>query len=592
MSSYVITDDIVNLTASVSLPFYFLYLPQAETISGEFVYNYYTRNEGVSEVVLLDAVDAESDEYNFIVENWEANVYPRQIDLQFANSSGFAVASLADGELKSYIDAGKITYEESPFNSRFSGVIVSDTAVDQKVYSFAIDIEDSETESSDILNVAKLQSAGYGFSKAGTRESVVMSYENDIKSIILGASINNLVVYDLLKTATRWQSSFYTDEYASILASAQPVQASAISEAATSDLFTISDDKINDVVLSISSLSSASTGTSSSETISEIAGFIIEKYGEQLDGSTLRYPDIILEATDTTYTDTNVRYGGVYKYKIRTVYRCTFVTISGESEEEASYVTVSILVASSGTQKVVSCVETSPPLPPNNITFQQTLTGLYIRWNFPLNTQKDIKRFQIFRRKRIEDPFVLQKEINFDKTIYPYSSGESIPDSLIQVESGPVKHYLDNQFSDLDDDYIYALCSIDAHGLSSGYSDQYRVRFDKFTGKLIVTRISTEGAPKPFPNVNILGDFFSDIIKDSGHSRIRLYFDPEYNDVTNSDGSSLSLISTTSTGDATYKIGITELNLGQSQTIDIVVNDASVSTDGIPVSIARFYTAS
>jgi hypothetical protein len=116
------------------------------------------------------------------------------------------------------------------------------------------------------------------------------------------------------------------------------------------------------------------------------------------------------------------------------------------------------------------------------------------------------------------------------------------------------------------------------------------VRFDQITGKLVISRISTEGAPKPYPNVNIVGDFFSDIIKDSGHSRIRIYFDPEYSDVTRS-GTSLSLISTTDVGAPTYRISMTELNIGQSQAVDIVVGSSVVNTDGIPVSIARFYTA-
>ena len=45
------------------------------------------------------------------------------------------------------------------------------------------------------------------------------------------------------------------------------------------------------------------------------------------------------------------------------------------------------------------------------------------------------------------------------------------------------------------------------------------------------------------------------------------------------------------TGEATYKLSMTELNIGQSQTVDIVVGNSIVNTDGIPVSIARFYTA-
>jgi len=185
----------------------------------------------------------------------------------------------------------------------------------------------------------------------------------------------------------------------------------------------------------------------------------------------------------------------------------------------------------------------------------------------------------------------LLKEINFDKTILPYTSGENVPDSKTQIENGPVKHYLDNDFFEIESDYIYALCCIDAHGYSSSFSEQFRVRFDKITGKLIITRVSSEGAPKPYPNVKVEGDFFDDLIKDSGHSRVRIYFDPEYLDVTR-DGNSLSLISQTGYLGVNYRLSLTEINLGQNQSVDISITDNTIGADGIPVSIAKFYSSS
>jgi hypothetical protein len=102
--------------------------------------------------------------------------------------------------------------------------------------------------------------------------------------------------------------------------------------------------------------------------------------------------------------------------------------------------------------------------------------------------------------------------------------------------------------------------------------------------------VSPEGAPKPYPNVNVLGDFFSDLIKDSSHSRIRLYFDPEYLNVTNNEGRSLNLISKSNMGLVNYRLSLTELNLAQTQNIDIYVSDNRLGTAGaIPPSIARFY---
>ena len=286
-----------------------------------------------------------------------------------------------------------------------------------------------------------------------------------------------------------------------------------------------------------------------------------------------------------------VRYGGVYSYKLRTVYKTILITPRESGEEGFEGFDIStVLLASTGVSTSVRCLENVPPLPPNNLSFQQTISGLYIRWNFPINTTKDIKRFQVFRRSTVEESFRLISEINFDQSTYLYTSGESVPENITIRSSGPIKHFLDTDFNSINSDYIYAVSCIDAHGLSSAYSDQFRVRFDRLTGKIIVTRVSTEGAPKPYPNVNILEDLFSDVIKDSGHSRIRVYFDPEYADILK-DGKSISLISKSSAGSIAYKICMTELNLNKSQNIDILINDTGFGTTSIPVSIGRFYTA-
>jgi hypothetical protein len=239
----------------------------------------------------------------------------------------------------------------------------------------------------------------------------------------------------------------------------------------------------------------------------------------------------------------------------------------------------------------LQCIESIPPNPPNNITFQQTLNGLYIRWNFPINKQKDIKRFQVFRRTSITDPFELIQEINFDQTLLPYTSGENVPEELVLRADGPIKHYLDRDFQKLNSDFIYAICCIDAHGYSSALSEQFRVRFDRLNAKLLISRVSTEGAPKPYPNVNILGDFFTDLIKSSGSRRISLYFDPEYPDVTDVNGKSLKLINVGGDGSTSYKLVLTEVNLAQSQVVDIKLSDRRIDINGIPPSQARFYTA-
>jgi hypothetical protein len=591
MSEYEISNvDVLVSTASVSIPFYFLTIPEGESLAGEFVYNYYTRNEGVSEVVSLDAVDDESDQYDFIVENWEKGVYPRQINLSFTMPVEYTKETLRSGVVSSALSNGKIIYEDAPFTNRFTGVIVHDTAIDEKVYKRNSGIEDSEevdSITSDFLNISKLQASGYGFSKSRATEKTVNLYEIDVKAVNLGISLNDAVVADVLNTVQRWQSSAFADEFAYAASQTQSIQDGARAEI-LSNPFTVTEDEIDTGLTAIETI----PGGGPEDTITTHVGYIIEKYGEQIDGSTLRYSDIVIEdPNETAYTDTVVRYGSVYKYRIRAIYKKGFPVAVITPAGIPVNIVASVLFASSGVQTIVQCVETTPPSPPNNISFNQTQSGLYISWNFPINKQKDIKRFQVFRRTSVEDPFQIIVELNFDKTILPYSSGERIPESIVERSNGPVKNYLDSDFNDIDSDYIYAICAIDAHGLSSAYSEQFRVRFDKITGKLLITRVSTEGAPKPYPNVNITEDFFSDLIKDSGHTRMRIFFDPEYADVTK-DGESLSLISTSGTGATTYRLSMTELNIGKSQSVDITVETPSVTTDGIPVSIARLYTAS
>jgi|GEM_PF-5887702 len=600
MSSYVTDVDLFDITSSISTPFYLLSLTGKEQISGQFVYNYYTRDEGVSETVTLGAVDAQSDQYDFIVENWENGVYPRQINLSFSVRSKYLPTTLDKGVLTTAAQNEQVIFEDAPFSTKFSSVLAHDTSVDEKIYAAFEGVDDAEIpeRTKGFLNVSRFQSQGYRFSKAQAREEIVDLYESDTKTLNLAISLNSLFVADVLRTTTRWQASAFSDEFAFPIEEAQTIQDSARSN--SSNPFQISEDEI-DVSLKVIETkyvrSSVLFGSAEESSVYETyrtsrIGYIIEKYGEQVDGSTLRHDDIIIEdPNETAFTDSQVRYGGVYNYRIRTVYR-TYIISPRESGSEFfdGYDIATIFVATKGTYTTVQCTENIPPLPPNNISFQQTLRGLYIRWNFPINTQKDIKRFQVFRRKSIEDPFSLITEINFDQTILPYTTGENIPKEKIEKSVGPVKHYIDREFSDISSDFIYSICSIDAHGLSSAYSDQFRVRFDKITGKLLISRVSTEGAPKPYPNVNVEADFFSDLITDSGHSRIRVYFDPEYSDVTRKR-KSLSLISKDEIGVANYKISLTEINLAKSQIFDIFVGKSGVNSDGIPISLARFYTA-
>ena len=74
-------------------------------------------------------------------------------------------------------------------------------------------------------------------------------------------------------------------------------------------------------------------------------------------------------------------------------------------QNDASLDTVSIvtaLIASEGSSASVSCFETVPPPPPTNlnISFDNKPRKPFVSWQFPINPQRDIKRFQIFKRQK------------------------------------------------------------------------------------------------------------------------------------------------------------------------------------------------
>ena len=104
--------------------------------------------------------------------------------------------------------------------------------------------------------------------------------------------------------------------------------------------------------------------------------------------------------------------------------------------------------------------------------------------------------------------------------------------------SSPTTFYDDYEFN-RDGSFIYAVCCVDAHGLTSTLSPQFEISFNKYRNKLVKRLISTSGAPKAYPNLYLLQDTFVDVVKDSGHSQLTVYFDPEYLDVFNNNGEDL-----------------------------------------------------
>jgi hypothetical protein len=128
---------------------------------------------------------------------------------------------------------------------------------------------------------------------------------------------------------------------------------------------------------------------------------------------------------------------------------------------------------------------------------------------------------------------------------------------------------------DFDKPAIYAICSVDAHGMVSNYSTQFKVVIDPVTRKAIKTLVSQPNAPRTYPNIYLEGDTFVDTIRTSAYKDVRIYFDPEYLKVVDSDQGSLKLISMSYGRKKTpdYEVNFINTDLQESETFEITVND-------------------
>ena len=101
----------------------------------------------------------------------------------------------------------------------------------------------------------------------------------------------------------------------------------------------------------------------------------------------------------------------------------------------------------------------------------------------------------------------------------------------------PKTSFIDKSFT-MGSRPIYAIASVDAHGMTSNYSSQISVYYDKIKNRMESKLVSREGAPKPYPNIYLEEDTFKDNIKVSSYDRMHVFFDPEYYDLVKSSPAS------------------------------------------------------
>lgn len=415
--------------------------------------------------------------------------------------------------------------------------------------------------------LVNLRQLGVTFVTKQNRESIAATLSKQVQRTKNRLQLNNRVLTRIMASATENPVGLFEDEAAALMQEAEERETTAVG---SSNASVLSEGEYDLEVVEYIGIRNIDAPAAFDSVVQPV-GYVIDKQEILSDGTVVdRDPIIVENPLASTTVDLKIRYGARYMYRIRSV---VFVEVQAQDIDTDDVVAISFLVCSQqSAARTVTCEERVPPPVPAdfNIAWDHKNTAARITWSMPTNPQRDIKYFQLFRRRGINEPFELIKQFDFDDSVVRTPWNETPDPVLVEKLSSPRNYYLDNEFG-RDSKFIYAMCSVDAHGMSSNYSMQYEVSFDRFKNKIVKKMISTSGAPKAYPNMYLNQDTFVDTIKDSGHKQVRVIFNPEYLEVFDAEGNNLRALKTGS--DAFYKISLINIDLQSQETVTIRLED-------------------
>jgi hypothetical protein len=295
-----------------------------------------------------------------------------------------------------------------------------------------------------------------------------------------------------------------------------------------------------------------------------IVGLIIFK-NEIVDGKKIpKNPILVTNDSETSVIDKKIKYGSDYEYSVHTL--CVLRTAPDMNV---------LLVGSSGRNMVIECVEKKSPPPIQAIHFHWTGSFLRLSWQMPVQTNDlggpigDIKGYQVFYRHKITEAFRILKYIDFNDLIEAYSPLEKIPNMYTVTTELP----LSNMETKIVPDklYIFAVCTVDAHGNSSNFSTQYEVTLVSRDNALLIKMASYPGAPKQYPNFMMSGKLFVDSMAVSGVEKATIYYKPDATDLTIYKTNAKIAVESLSDDRAAYRLQMIDINSQNDNILDIKV---------------------
>lgn len=578
-------------------------VPEVKNFNSEFLYNFFIEDEQTNDTgklpfAFIENINDNTSDSKFINSKNFQNKIPRAIKFTWKpvvlnTDSNVITKYYNDIKVAKKIsiknNLSKIKYENEFIEKSFTSIETQDNEKNKKLNFFierALSEFNIKKNNNSLLDVSKelnkklstdvtsdyisnilnnLSDNGINFINTNKKEIVSNTIIDKIKNIKLNNVINNKVLTHLMNSSIENITNVYQTDTSQFIERINQIQNHAIETDHSSLLSEGEYDLFIDDYLFVKKVDN------SFDSVMIPIGYIIEKYEILKDNSRIKKESLIVENPYTSVTyDTQIKYGSKYLYKIKTI---CYIETSAIEQQTGEIISLSFLLSSKNSEeKTVICTEMVHPPSPADFSchWDYVKQNLTIMWSFPPNQQRDIKYFQVFRRRTITEPFELIKMYDFDNSEILSTNFETPEKYLVEKLSNPKTFYTDLDFKK-ESKFIYSICSLDAHGLTSNYSIQYEISFDKFKNKINKKLISVSGAPKSYPNMFLNQDTFVDVIKDSNHKRLKIYFNPEYLEVIDNNYNDLKVLRTKT--DASYKLQIINIDLQQEQDIIIKLED-------------------
>ncbi len=588
--------------ANQSRRFTVVEVPDPVGIKAEFVYNFFVPDERKNDAgdLRVPSIGRNKDGTQKLIEGKSLRTrVPRYVSIDFKPAQPVDVGNMGGAkdeiDLKELLETAKMSAEETITNEPFASIREADPDAAERLtekvrtLSEVIGLDFSDPQQSqklaDLLGLEKnrdwIQTL---ISPYNDQKTLRVNFKPDTPKMTLFDVASQLSLSSLVSKRVLGVATLGGDDVSPLSRSGDKSVAKQIADnfLATADATNLTVSDFEASLTPFGPLVKVDPNDAVRIIGVTTAGYILIRKQMAPSGRPISTKTFILSGrSSTSFIDAEVIYGTKYIYSVRSVYRVDAVVSTTKDKK----VQIATMIASRPSPSTsVLTEEFQPPEFPDGVFYNYNYNrghGLIITWQIPAGRSRDVKFFQVFKRKTIYEPFRCIAEIDFDDSSTPTLRPEVVRSDLVIKSKGPLTMFEDREFNRDTADTIYAVCAVDAHGLTSGYSAQTQVGFNKTANKLTLKNISRPGAPKQYPNFfvdpdlddNIAVDSFSqDAIFDSGHTRMDVYFTPDTLTATPTSGNEINVLVTDQNA-GVYQVHFLNLDLQKSTTAEIRVRD-------------------